>query len=195
MVNGMVWWQPNLESDLYRGATKPEWDQPLSAFVVATPPAETPPASTPPPAATTQVPPAMPAPPAAIDPPPRAARDALDKAAPSRPAITVPLAVAPNAPVAPIDAAIAGAAIPAVATPASTPIAIDVLGFSSMKSVTASTLLLTASVTESYASSKNHFTSNQLIFTPFFLVKKETSANYMFALGQPQSESKEGMFV
>ncbi|ELI8129942.1 hypothetical protein ACT0ZX_004639 [Yersinia enterocolitica] len=52
----------------------------------------------------------MPAPPAAIEPPPSAARDALDKAAPSSPAITVPPAVAPSAPVAPMAAAIAGAA-------------------------------------------------------------------------------------
>ena len=71
----------------------------------------------PPPAATTQVPPAIPAPPAAIEPPPKAAKDALDSAAPLKEDIAVPPAVVPKTPVAPMLAAIAGAATPAVAIP------------------------------------------------------------------------------
>jgi hypothetical protein len=131
------------------------------------------PASSPPPAATN----ASSASHASTESPPRAGRDALDKAAPSRLAITALPAVTPSAPVAPIDAAIAGASTLAVAIFASTPIAIEVLGFSSMKSVTTSTPSLIASVAESYASSKNYFASNQLIFLPCFIVKKQTSAS------------------
>lgn len=74
-----------------------------------------------------------------MEPPPNAAKDELDNAAPLKFAITVPPAVVPSAPVAPIVAAIAGAAMPAVAIPTRAPIAMDVFGFSSMKSVTAAT--------------------------------------------------------
>ncbi|MCV5942294.1 hypothetical protein OFN64_37040, partial [Escherichia coli] len=75
----------------------------------------------------------------AIEPPPKAAKDALDSAAPLKDDIAVPPAVVPKTPVAPMLAAIAGAATPAVAIPTTVPIAMDVLGFSSIKSVTAPT--------------------------------------------------------
>lgn len=66
-----------------------------------------------------QSPPAIPA---ARDPSPRSARDALDKVTPSSHAIIVPPAVVQGMPLVPIDAAMAGAATPAVTILKMTPI-------------------------------------------------------------------------